>query len=261
MENPLTQPVVCPIVVGRTAELTALRLLVDRTKDGSGQVLLLHGEAGIGKSRLVAEVKASAADQGFLLLQGNCFQGDHSAPYAALLDLFRTQFLAPSPRTPVPSDLQPLAQALSRILPELPLLMPELASAPALPPSDPEQEKRRLFAAVSHFFATQARRQPVLLIIEDLHWSDEASLEILLHLVRACTALPFLFVLTYRAAHLFFPPGPAPARAGLSLLRGRRLVKGNRVRTARRRTGTRSLCTTRCSRTFDSSGSSGIPSS
>lgn len=199
MEDSITQPVVCPIVVGRTAELTALRLLVDRTKDGSGQALLLHGEAGIGKSRLVAEVKASAADQGFLLLQGNCFQGDHSTPYTALLDLLRTQFLASLPRTPVISDMQPLVQALSGLLPELLLLIPDIASAPVLPHFEPEQEKRRLFAAASHFFVTQARRQPVLLIIEDLHWSDETSLEILLHLARACANLPVLFVLTYRS--------------------------------------------------------------
>jgi predicted ATPase len=68
MEDSLTQSVVCPTVVGRTAELTALYGLVDRTKGGSRQILLLHGEAGIGKSRLVAEVKAYAVDQGFLVL-------------------------------------------------------------------------------------------------------------------------------------------------------------------------------------------------
>ncbi len=74
MENPLTRAIVCPIVVGRTAELTALRLLIDRTRSGQGQVTLVCGEAGIGKSRLVAEAKAYAAAQNFLVLQGSCFQ-------------------------------------------------------------------------------------------------------------------------------------------------------------------------------------------
>ena len=199
MEDALTQSVVCPIVVGRTAELTALYGLVDRTKGGSRHILLLHGEAGIGKSRLVTEVKAYAVDQGFLVLQGNCFQGDSAAPYAPLLDLFRTQFLAISPPTPIPPDMQQLVQILSQFLPELPLLIPDLAAPTASPSFDSEQEKRRLFAAISHFFATQGRRQPILLIIEDLHWSDEASLEVLLHLARTCTNLPLLFVLTYRS--------------------------------------------------------------
>ena len=80
MEDPLIRAIVCPIVVGRTAELTALRLLIDRTRSGLGQVALVCGEAGIGKSRLVAEAKAYAAAQDFLLLQGNCFQMDSSYP-------------------------------------------------------------------------------------------------------------------------------------------------------------------------------------
>src|SRR5947207_4975561 len=90
MEDPLTRAIVCPIVVGRTAELTALRLLIDRTRSGQGQVVLVCGEAGIGKSRLVAEAKAYAAAQDFLLLQGNCFQMDSLYPFAPLLDLLRT---------------------------------------------------------------------------------------------------------------------------------------------------------------------------
>jgi predicted ATPase len=78
MENPLTRAIVCPIIVGRTAELTALRLLIDRTRSGQGQVALVCGEAGIGKSRLVDEAKAYAAAQNFLVLQGSCFQVDSS---------------------------------------------------------------------------------------------------------------------------------------------------------------------------------------
>ncbi len=200
MEDLLTQPVVCPAVVGRAAELTALYGLVDRTRDGSNRhILLLHGEAGIGKSRLVAEVKAYAADQGFLVLQGNCFQGDSAVPYAPLLDLFRTQFLAPSSRTPALPDIQRLAPALSRLLPELPQHISDPAAQAALPSFEPEQEKQRLLATVSHFVITQARRQPVMLVVEDLHWSDETSLDVLLHVARACANLPLLVVLTYRS--------------------------------------------------------------
>ncbi len=70
----------------------------------------------------------------------------------------------------------------------------------ALPSSlDPQQEQRRLFALLLHFFTEQATRQPLLFILEDLHWSDETSLELLLYLARNCTHLPILFVLTYRS--------------------------------------------------------------
>src|SRR5216683_2885412 len=64
------------------ADLAALHALIDQAKRGEGQVALLSGEAGVGKSRLVAEVKIYAANQGFLLLQGNCFQADSNLFHA-----------------------------------------------------------------------------------------------------------------------------------------------------------------------------------
>jgi len=114
MENPLTRAIVCPIIVGRTAELTALRLLIDRTRSGQGQVALVCGEAGIGKSRLVDEAKAYAAAQNFLVLQGSCFQVDSSYPYAPLLDLLRAS-AAPTPNAP---DPDPIVLEFARLLPE-----------------------------------------------------------------------------------------------------------------------------------------------
>src|SRR5258708_12153040 len=101
METPVTRAIVCPIVVGRTAERSALRLLIDRTRSGQGQVTLVCGEAGIGKSRLVAEATAYAAAQNFLVLQGTCLQMDSSYPYAPLLDLLRSS-AAPAPTAPDP---------------------------------------------------------------------------------------------------------------------------------------------------------------
>jgi hypothetical protein len=76
MEARFPSPITCPVVIGRVKELTTLRLLVDRRASGEAQVVLVSGEAGIGKSRLVAEAKASAAAHGFLLLEGQCFQTD-----------------------------------------------------------------------------------------------------------------------------------------------------------------------------------------
>src|SRR5262249_54027412 len=147
----------------------------------------------------VAEVKAYAARHGFFLLQGTCFQESHSAPYAPLLDLFHRLVLAPAPGPPVSPDLQSLAQALAQYAPELPQRSSELGAPARFPSSEAAQEQWRFFASVSRFFATQARLQPVLLIIEDLHWCDEGSLDLLLHLARSCTDLPFLLVLTYRS--------------------------------------------------------------
>ena len=192
MEDSLTRAIVCPIVVGRTAELTALRLLIDRTRSGQGQVVLVSGEAGIGKSRLVAEAKAYAAAQDFLLLQGSCFQMDSSYPYAPLLDLLRSS-AAPNPLT---ADPGPIILEFARLLPELALSLTGPLPAP-LP--DPEQEKRRLFAALTRFFKEQAHQRPLLLVIEDLHWCDDISLEFLQSLARFCAAQPLLLLMTYRS--------------------------------------------------------------
>jgi DNA-binding CsgD family transcriptional regulator/tetratricopeptide (TPR) repeat protein len=189
--------IVCPVLIGREADLAALQALVEQAKRGEGQVALIGGEAGIGKSRLVEETKTYAAGQGFVLLQGNCFQADSALPYAPFLDVLRSNISGSSPLTRH-DDLTPFAQELSQLLPDVTTPIPE--RPPLLLPSslDPQQEQRRLFALLLQFFTEQATRQPLLFIIEDLHWSDETSLELLLYLARGCIHLPILFVLTYR---------------------------------------------------------------
>src|SRR5713101_7615424 len=152
------KPIVCPVLIGRAADLTALHVLVDQAKRGEGQVALISGEAGIGKSRLVAETKTYAANQGFLLLQGNCFQADRAFPYAPFLDLLRSCFSSSSPVTRH-NELTSFAKEFSRFLPDVAPLLPE--HTPLVVPSslDPEQEQRRLFALLLHFF-TRATTHP-----------------------------------------------------------------------------------------------------
>src|SRR2546421_7935682 len=195
METLFGTPILCPVLIGRGAELTALRLLVDRARSGKGQLVLLSGEAGIGKSRLVAEAKTYATAQGFLLLQGQCFPTDRSCPYAPLLDLLRSHLAISFPEQ-VATEMGSLASALSPLLLDL---LPLPSELPPLPPLGPEQEKRRFFAALAQFFLRQAIKQPVLLIVEDLHWSDETSLDFLHYLARHCAASPLLVLLTYRS--------------------------------------------------------------
>jgi len=203
METLFGTPIICPVLIGRRAELTTLRLLVDRARSGKGQIVLLSGEAGIGKSRLVAEVRTEATRLDFLFLQGNCFQADHLFPYAPLLDLLRT-YLHTHAATAA-TDLKPSAPELARLLPDLPLLLPQLAPIAVLPALDPEQEKHRLFAVLLHFFTRQAEHHPTLLVIEDIHWCDETSLEFLLHLAHRSSQIPLLLLCTYRSDECSLP--------------------------------------------------------
>jgi predicted ATPase len=153
MEAQLALPIICPVVIGRAHDLTALRSLVEQTKSGQGQVALVCGEAGIGKSRLVAEVKSFAATHGFLLLQGSCFPTDHAIPYAPLLDLLRS-FLTGHAQDLPPAEVKQLVQAFLPLLPDLSHILLDGAAPPVLPPLDPEQEKRRRFEILAHFIMT-----------------------------------------------------------------------------------------------------------
>jgi DNA-binding CsgD family transcriptional regulator/Tfp pilus assembly protein PilF len=189
-----SQPIRSPILIGREKEVATLSALLDQVKQGRGQVILLSGEAGLGKSRLAAEGKQQASSQGFLVLQGICFPTDRSSPYAPLLDLLsssHTQDLLPLSTV----NPEPLARKLATLFPGL---LDHASGEPSSPASEPGQDKRRLFVALTQFFTGLASRQPVLLIVEDLHWSDETSLEFLHFLARRCAAHPLLMILTYR---------------------------------------------------------------
>jgi predicted ATPase len=85
------------------------------------------------------------------------------------------------------------------LLPDIVHLFPDLTVLPPLPSLDPEQEKRRLFAALAHVFLSQAAERPLLLVVEDLHWSDDTSLELLQYVARRCAPQPLLVLLTYRS--------------------------------------------------------------
>jgi tetratricopeptide (TPR) repeat protein len=189
----LQRPVVCPVFIGRASDLTVLHTLIDEAKNGNGQVLLVSGEAGIGKSRLVTEAKIYATEC-MCILEGNCFESDQLYPYATVLDLLHTFFNT--------HTLQDFLQSSGSAASEFTKLFPELDNGQleisVLQERDPQQKKQRLFAALTQFFIDQATRQPVLLIIEDLHWADDSSLEFLLHLSRRSTKQPMLMIFTYR---------------------------------------------------------------
>src|SRR5579859_1351657 len=191
MVGSFSTPVLCQALIGRVSERAVLYQLLERARSGQGQVVLVCGEAGIGKSRLLAEAKAQAVGD-FLILQGNCFQVDSSYPYAPLLDLLRA-FAAQSPSAVADDSI---VREFARLLPELAQSLPDPLPAPLL---DPEHEKRRLFAALTRFFNELADRQPVLLVIEDLHWCDDISLELLQSLARLCPARSLLLLMTYRS--------------------------------------------------------------
>jgi DNA-binding CsgD family transcriptional regulator len=201
MTIPLDKPITCPILIGRTRQLAMLASFIDGAREGLGRAALIRGESGIGKSRLATQAKSAALAHGFLILQAECFQADTSYPYAPLLDLLRTFFVAHLPTLLIAAQ-EPLVRELVRLLPDLAFLLPDLAPFSSPQPLDPQQHKRRLFTLLIQLLSNQAAHQPVLLLVEDVHWCDESSLELLLHLVRHCTGLRLLFLFTYRSEEI-----------------------------------------------------------
>jgi DNA-binding CsgD family transcriptional regulator len=196
MNAPGDRPTICPVVIGRTRELAALRQLIDAAEGGRGQVALISGEAGIGKSRLVAEAKRVAGARGFRIFQGDCFETDSAYPYAPLLDLLRGHIPVDA------AEQDALLGEIVRLLPDLAPLSPQAAPQTTPQTLAPDQRKQRLFTAMTRYVTSQAARQPLLLVVEDLHWCDESSLELLLHLARRCADRPVLFLFTLRSEEI-----------------------------------------------------------
>ncbi|HEX9076218.1 MAG TPA: AAA family ATPase [Anaerolineae bacterium] len=195
---PLLEAAISPVLIGRTREMEILDQALSAARNGAGRCVLLAGEAGIGKSRLAAEIQSRAANDHWTVLQGHCSEQDISFPYAPWIDALRA-FLAPQSPSEISDTLGALASELFKLVPELSLLVPQVQPTP---PLDPEAEKHRLFESLTRFGASLAASNPLLIVLEDLHWSDEQSLELLYFFARRISTLPILVIATYRSEEI-----------------------------------------------------------
>lgn len=197
------------LLVGRVHELEILERALLAAQSGAGGCLLLAGEAGIGKSRLAAELAGRAGSAKFLILRGYCSEQDDSFPYAPWIEALRA-YLSARDAAEARASLGASAPELVKLLPELTLLLPALEPTA---PLGPAAEKHRLFEALIRFFISLSAGHPLLLILEDLHWSDELSLEFLGAFVRRLAGAPVLILGTYRDEDI--PARQAGRLAGL----------------------------------------------
>jgi DNA-binding CsgD family transcriptional regulator/tetratricopeptide (TPR) repeat protein len=179
--------------VGRAAELEALRSLMPSAEGEGRRLVLVGGEAGSGKSRLVREFATTAADDGALVLYGACDAVVRTpyGPFVEALDHLSRVL-----------DTAELSAALGATGGELTRLLPELAvRVTELPPpvkADPDTERHRLHTAVNDLLTSVGRERPVLLVLEDGHWADAPTLLLLRHLARAAGSARVLLVCTFR---------------------------------------------------------------
>jgi DNA-binding CsgD family transcriptional regulator len=207
--------VVSPVFIGRREELSSLASLLEGIQDGEPAFALIGGEAGIGKTRLTRELAALAADRDYCVLTGHCVElGGDGLPLAPLVDALRT-LARTLPPAVLASVLGPAAAALSRLLPELARVItavpagPDGPTAPAqVPPAalaplaGEDVSKAQLLEHVLGMLGRLSDVRPVLLTVEDLHWADRSTLDLVAFLFRSLRQGRLMITVTYRSDEL-----------------------------------------------------------
>jgi DNA-binding SARP family transcriptional activator/tetratricopeptide (TPR) repeat protein len=176
--------------VGRDHEVRQLHAAWQRAASRRGQLLLVSGEAGAGKTRLANELALRVEAQGGRVLRG-ATAAPESVPYQPLVEALRDAL--PFFDT---LDVRPLwLAAVAALLPEIALVRPDLVELPALEAS---RERARLFESLAAVFNALARQRPLLLLLEDVHWAGAGTVDAIEHLARRVPAMRALVLATYR---------------------------------------------------------------
>ena len=184
-------------LVGRHAELACLERALADAWSGRGQLLLVMGEAGIGKSRLMLVLAAEALARGGRAMMGRAYESEQLLPFQPWIDALRAGQALP--------DWEAMDGPSPGLRVELSRLFPELGDAsPERPVS--VDSSTRLFEAVLDLVGRLSERQPLVVILEDLHWADEMSLRLLLYLARRVKSRRVLLAATVREEELAGSP-------------------------------------------------------
>jgi DNA-binding winged helix-turn-helix (wHTH) protein len=182
-------------LVGREREVAQSRMALANARAGRGSLFLICGQSGIGKTRLVRELGAIAQAMGMGVLQGNCTEYEEAIPFLPFVEILERYVELSSGTDHLRMILGEEAPELARLLPKLKRILPDLPPPLELPAP---QARRHLFNCFRDFVARHAKERPTLLILEDLHWADESSLALLVHLAQQLSALPLVLAGTYR---------------------------------------------------------------
>ena len=192
---PLSPPAA---IVGRQRELTLVMSHYEAAKGGHAHALLLAGEPGIGKTRLLDEIAVRTAQQGAVVLRGGASEAEGMPPYLPFLEALG-RYIQEAPLDRLREEVAAASPVLISILPELIVRLGELATPHPLPP---EQARFRLYEAVGTFLQSIGLPHVLVLLFDDLHWADTASLDLVCHLARRQSYAHMLLVGAYRDSEL-----------------------------------------------------------
>ncbi|WP_243707868.1 helix-turn-helix transcriptional regulator [Micromonospora sp. KC606] len=202
------------VLVGRQDELGALRAAFARARAGEPSTVLVGGEAGVGKTRLLDEFGALVTAGGNRLLVGQCLElGEAGLPFAPFAAALREVL-----RRDGPAVFEGYEPEFARLLPELARTSAAIAAPPA--PALSDAPRGYLFDLVGELFHRLATVQPLVLVIEDLHWADRSTRDLIGFLVRAARTARVLLVCTYRTDELHRGHPLRPFLAELDRARG-----------------------------------------
>jgi class 3 adenylate cyclase/tetratricopeptide (TPR) repeat protein len=184
--------------VGRDGELATMHTAVDAALGGRGAMLMIVGEPGIGKTRLAEEAGVYARLRGAQVLLGRCYESEASLPYIPFVQAIRSYVIEQDPEI-LKTELADGASDVAKLVSEIRQRLPDLPQAPQV---EPEQERYRLFESVTSFLVNASRSNPIMLLLDDIHWADKPSLLLLQHLARRVPSSRLVVVCTYRDVEL-----------------------------------------------------------
>jgi class 3 adenylate cyclase/tetratricopeptide (TPR) repeat protein len=185
--------------VGRQRERLELGRLVEQIKAGTGALVMIGGEPGVGKTRLSEEVASRCVREGFQTFVGHCYEMAGAQPYIPIVEAFEQALAEASSPHAFRQFLGDEAPEVARLVPKLRQLCPDIPPPLDLPA---EQERRYLFNSVWEVLSRTGRARPTLLVLDDIHWADEPTMLLIQHLAERVAEVPVLMVGLYRDSEL-----------------------------------------------------------
>jgi class 3 adenylate cyclase/tetratricopeptide (TPR) repeat protein len=179
----------------REAERASLRRLVNDGLAGHGMLALIGGEPGVGKSRLVSEIGDEAQARGMRVLTGHCVEMTGAPPYLPYVEIIEQAINSPRSPLLLREALSDVAAEIARIAPGVRRAFPDIPPPVELPA---ELARRYVWNSLNEFLGRAAQVQPLLLVLEDLHWADESTVLLTEYLAPLLPEMPVLVLGTYR---------------------------------------------------------------